>query len=114
MRIGILGKWNGGLMGLDKITTNLQTPRIEHSTICSDRSFVFHNPTFHYSIIPLLHGIRLRCFFFGSLLVELGDELRNVVDLNLLFSKFGVPEVMHAGGAFRKQNFSARLLNDLV
>ena len=111
MKIGILEKWNSGVMGLDKITTNLQTRSIEHSTIV--QIFLTFFLTQH-SITPSLHGIRLRCVLLLSLLVQLGDELRNVVDFNLLFSKFGISEIVQTGRTFREQNLSPCLFDDLA
>jgi hypothetical protein len=56
----------------------------------------------------------LGCFLLASLLVKLRDEFRNVVDLNLLFSKLGISEIMQTGRTFRQQNFGACLFDDLT
>src|SRR5512135_609326 len=56
--------------------------------------------------------MNLRCFFFASLLVKLGDELREVVNVNLQPSP-GIPEIMKAGRTFREQNLCPCFIDDL-
>jgi hypothetical protein len=44
----------------------------------------------------------------------LGDEFGDVVDLDLLFTKLGISEIVQTGGAFGEQNFSSCLFDDLA
>jgi hypothetical protein len=63
---------------------------------------------------PSLHGIRLRCVLLLLLPVKLGYEFSDVVDLDLLFTKLSISEIVQAGRTFREQYFSSCLFDDLA